>query len=137
MKITFDTASKYFFRTAGIITALGAMPVMLSPVDGLKLVTGLTYFDWSPQVSPIIGHWGIMVTGIGILLFVSATHKPIRKTTVVFSTLEKAYMVGFALYSLLNGAPYAMNYLTALIADSLMTIGGIWYWMRSTKLNKV
>lgn len=137
MKITFESASKYFFWIAGIVTALGALPTMLSPVAGLKLTTGLTYFDMSPQVSPLIGHWGIMVTGIGILLFISATHKPTRKTTVVFSTLEKAYMVGFALYSFINGDSYATNYLTPLIADSLMTIGGIWYLLKSRKLERI
>jgi hypothetical protein len=136
MKISFDYASKYFFRIAGIVTALGAIPTMLSPVEGLKLTTGLTYFDQNPQLKPLIGHWGIMVAGMGVLLFIAASQKQIRKTTILFSTFEKAYMVSFALYGYLSNAPYAGNYFIALIGDSLMVIGGIWYLIRARQLKK-
>jgi len=133
---SFETASKYFFWIAGIVTALGALPTMLSPVGGLRLATGLSYFDQSPQVFPLIGHWGIMVVGIGVLLFLAATNKQLRKTTVIYSTLEKGYMVGMALYAYLGDAPYAGNYLVALIADTSMVIGGIWYLLRRRKLKQ-
>jgi hypothetical protein len=79
MNYSFQKTSKYFFWIAGIITTLGALPTMLSPVGGLRLTTGLTYFDQSPQVFPFIGHWGIMVAGLGVLLFLSATSKQISK----------------------------------------------------------
>lgn len=131
--ITFENGSKYFFWIAGVVTTIGALPTMLSPVMGLELSMGLTYFDVAPQVSPLIGHWGIMVTGIGLLLFASASNKSIRKTTAIFSTLEKAYMVGFAIYGFYSGAPYAGHYISALVADSLMIIGGVWYLMQSRK----
>lgn len=137
MNMSFEKRSKYFFWAAGIITSLGSLPTMLSPVGGLNFSLGLTYFDQSPQVFPIIGHWGIMVVGIGVLLFLSATNKPIRKTTVIFSTLEKGYMVSTAVYCFLIDAPYARNYLAALVADSSMVLGGIWYLWRSWKLNQV
>jgi hypothetical protein len=137
MKITFEKASKYFFWIAGIVTTLGALPTMFSPVNGLQLTTGLTYFEQSPQVSPILGHWGIMVTGMGILLFLSATNKQIRRTTVIFSTLEKSYMVGFALYCFFVEAPYAKNYIIAIIGDSLMVIGGISYLILSWRLKQI
>jgi len=87
-------------------------------------------------VFPILGHWGIMVVGIGVLLFLSATNKQIRKTTIIFSTLEKSYLVSAILYCLLIDAPYARNYIAALIADSSMVIGGIWYLWRSWKLKQ-
>lgn len=132
----FEKASKIFFWVAGAVTALGALPMMLSPSAGLRLMTGLEYAGQTPQLSPIVGHWGIMVAGMGVLLFLSATNKQIRKTTVIFSTLEKAYMVGGALYCFLIGAPYAGNYVVPLIGDSLMVIGGIWYLLQSRKLGQ-
>jgi hypothetical protein len=135
MKVSFDQASKYFFWTAGVITALGTIPPMVCPVQGLHLTTGLTYFEESPQLAPVIGHWGIMVVGMGVLLFLSATKKSIRKSTVIFSTAEKSYMVGFAVYNFAIGAPYASNYILPMIGDSLMVIGGIWYLLRSKILN--
>lgn len=136
MSDSFDKASKYFFWIAGAVTALGALPSMLSPAHGLQLTIGLRYYEQSPQVSPIVGHWGIMVVGMGVLLFLSATLKTIRKTTILFSTIEKAYMVGFAIYNFSVAAPYAMNYMTALIGDSLMVLGGIWYSRLSHKLKR-
>jgi hypothetical protein len=136
MNNSFDQASKYFFWLAGVVTALGASFSMVSPVGGLELSTGLTYFEESPQLTPIVGHWGIMVTGMGVLLFLSATRKTIRKTTILFSTAEKAFMVGFALYNFSMGAPYAMNYLIPLVGDSLMVLGGIWYIWQSRKLKR-
>ncbi len=136
MNNSFDQASKYFFWIAGAVTAIGALPSMLSPVGGLEITTGLTYFEESPQLIPIVGHWGIMVTGMGVLLFLSATLKTIRKTTILFSTAEKAYMVGFALYNFSIGASYAMNYLIPLVGDSLMVLGGIWYLRQSQKLKR-
>ncbi len=136
MKLTFDKSSKYFFWAAGVLTTIGALPTMLCPESGFRLSFGLTYFDQSPQVLPVIGHWGIMVVGIGVLLFLSANNKKIRKTTVIFSTLEKVYLVSFAAYGFMVGAPYAANYISALIGDSLMVIGGIWYLLRSWKLKQ-
>jgi len=100
---------------------VGALPTRLSPVGGLHFPVGLTYFDHSSQVLPIIDNWGIMVVGIG-------------KTTIIFSTLEKSYMVSEALYGVLIGTPYARNYLAALITDSRMMLGGIWYLLRSRQL---
>ena len=136
MNDSFAKKSKYFFWLAGILTALGSLPTMLSPVGGLRLSFGLTYFDQSPQIFPIVGHWGIMVVGIGVLLFLSATNKQIRKTTVIFSTVEKTYLVFAILYCFLIGAPYAKNYLAASIADTSMAIGGIWYLWRSRNLKQ-
>lgn len=132
----FEKASKIFFWVAGIATALGPLPLMLSPSAGFRLVTGLEYLDQAPQMSPVVGHWGTMVVGMGVLLFLSATNKALRKTTVIFSTLEKIYMVGGALYCHLIGAPYASGYNIALVGDSLMVIGGIWYLVQSRKLGQ-
>jgi hypothetical protein len=72
-----------------------------------------------------------MVVGIGVLLFLPAADKQIRKTTTIFSTLEKGYMVSAVVYCFLMDAPYARNSLAALIADSTMATGGVWYLWRS------
>jgi hypothetical protein len=137
MRINFEKASKYFFWIAGLVTAIGTIPILLNPVNGLRLTTGLTYFDKSPQLTPIVGHWGIMVAGIGVMLFISGTIKSIRKSIVLFSIVEKTYIVGFAVFNYINNAPYAPNYIIPLIGDSLMVLGGIWYLVQSKKLQQV
>lgn len=136
MKFTFENASKYFFWAAGLVTLSGPLLVMLMPVEGFNLFTGLTYMDESPQVFPIIGHWGTMVAGMGVLLFLSGKNKAIRKTTVIFSTIEKAYMIFVALYCIFTKQPFAANYYMVMVADSLMVIGGIWYLLQSSRLKQ-
>jgi hypothetical protein len=136
VNFSFENASKYFFWVAGTITALGALPTMVSPVGGFHFSTGLSYFDQSPQVFPIIGHWGIMVAGLGVLLFRSASNKQMRKTTVIYAVFEKAYLVGVALYCFLIHAPYARNYLAVVIVDGTLAIGGILYFLQSRKLGQ-
>lgn len=137
MNQSFEKYSKYFFWIAGILTFSGPLLILLSPVDGFKLITGLTYIDQSPQVFPVIGHWGMMVAGIGVLLFVSGKNKAIRKSTVLFSTIEKAYIVMMAVYCIYTKQTFASNYYLALVADSSMAIGGLWYLIRSRQLKQV
>jgi hypothetical protein len=133
-EVSFEKASKYFLWVAGAVTAFAGLPIALSPVRGFRLALGLDYFDKSPQVFPVIGHWGCMVVALGVLMFLSATRKEIRKSTVVFATFEKSYAVMLALYLLLTDAPYAKNYLLVLFADGSMVFGGIWYLLRSRSL---
>jgi hypothetical protein len=137
VNVPFEHKAKYFFWIAGALTTAAALPTMISPVEGFHRSFGLNYFDQSPQVAPVIGHWGLMVAGIGVLLFLSATNKQIRKTTVIYATLEKAYIVSAAVYCFFIHAPYARNYLLALVADGLMGAGGLWYLLRSRALNQV
>jgi hypothetical protein len=131
---SFDKTSKYFFWIAGAVTALGALPIAVSPVAGFRLALGFDYFAQSPQLFPVIGHWGVMVAGLGVLMFVAATRKELRRTTIIFATIEKAYIVATILYCFLSAAPYAQSYLVPLVADGAMTIGGIWYLLRSRSL---
>jgi len=136
MKLTFEKSSTYFFWAAGIVTLSGPALVMVMPAEGFKLFSGLTYMDESPQVFPVIGHWGMMVVGIGVLLFLSGKNKALRKTTVIFSTVEKAYMVFTILYCIYTNQPFAANYYLPLVADSSMVIGGIWYLLQSNRLKQ-
>jgi hypothetical protein len=133
---SFEKSSKYFFWVAGIVTIAGSLPTMLSPSKGFNLTFGLNYIDQSPQLIPIIGHWGTMVVGIGVLLFLSGKIKKLRKSTAIYSTLEKGFLVCGALYCFVIDAPYSTNYIGAIVADSLQAIGGIWYLWRSHHLGQ-
>jgi hypothetical protein len=136
MNTSFEKQAKYFFWIAGVLTTVAALPIMLSPVQGLHVLTGLSYYDVSPQLAPIVGHWGMMVAGIGVLMFLAANHKELRKTAALFATAEKVYIVSAALYCFAIHAPYAHNYVVPLVADGTMAIGGLWYLLRSRALNQ-
>jgi hypothetical protein len=43
MNHSFEKTSKHFYWTAGIVTTLGALPTMVSPVATFRLAVGLTY----------------------------------------------------------------------------------------------
>jgi hypothetical protein len=136
VNLAFEKTAKYFLWVAGAVTTLGAFPMMVSPAKGLYYTMGLTYFNQSPQLAPIIGHWGIMVTGIGVLLFYSATHKEIRKAAVIYATLEKLYIVSAILYCFAIHAPYAHYYMLGLVVDGPLALGGLWYLLKSRALNQ-
>jgi hypothetical protein len=136
MNQSFGKYSKFFFWIAGILTFLGSVLIFIMPVEGFKIVTGLTYLDKSPQLFPVVGHWGIMVAGIGVLLFVSGNNKAIRKPVVIYSTIEKSYMVFVVAYCVITKQTFATSYYLPLAADGLMVIGGLWYLIRSKQLTQ-
>ena len=134
MNDNFHKLSKYYFWLAGLITICGSVTTAVSPISGFKLALNLTYFEDSPQLMPIIGHWGVMVLGIGMLLFLSGKNKNLRKTAVIFSTLEKGYLVSFSIYWVTYKMPNASSFILPIMMDGLITLGGIWYWWRSSLL---
>jgi hypothetical protein len=134
MNDTFHKLSKYYFWIAGLITICGSITTALSPISGFKLALNLSYFESSPHLMPIIGHWGVMVLGIGILLFLSGKNKKLRKSTAVFSTLEKGYLVCFSIYWVITQSPNAGSYILPIFMDGFIALGGIWYLWRSIKL---
>jgi hypothetical protein len=136
MNESFAKQSKYYFWIAGCVTALSALPLAIWPITAPQTLMGLTYYDQSPQLEPIVGHWGLMVALLGVLLFVSATAKHLRRSTILFAIIEKLYFVAAAIYCFSIGAPYAHCYLPALIVDSLLSLGGIWYIFRSWRLHE-
>lgn len=137
MNHSFEKYSKYFFWIAGILTFSGPLLILIMPDEGFKLITGLTYFDKSPQLFPVIGHWGMMVAGIGVLLFLSGNNKAIRKPIVIYSSIEKFYMVLIAAYCIITRQTFAANYFLPMAADSVMLIGGLWYLIRSNQLKQI
>ena len=72
--------------------------------------------DYTPSSVPALRHWGMMVFGIGALMVVAAFRPWLRFETVLFSTIEKAFMVYLFLSNL--GQPWAKGYLVAFLIDS-------------------
>ncbi len=119
--------NKIYFWTAGIVTALGAFPLMITPLKATKSVLGI---DLSSQLDiiPLVAHWGIMVTGIGVFLCAAAMVQKLRKAAIIYSTLEKLYMVSILLYSMTTNSEVSDHYLLIFVVDSLIVIGAIFYY---------
>ena len=122
----------WYFRISGIITTIGALPSMILPEKGTHLMFGgmptLTYPD---EVFPLIGHWGVMVVGIGIMIYLSAKNLALRKNIIWYSLIEKSYLVLSGLYLLSVSPTLGAMYLGAIILDGLQIIGGIYYLFKN------
>jgi O-antigen/teichoic acid export membrane protein len=122
-----EKINKIYFWTAGIVTALGALPFMIMPLKATKLSLGI---DLSPQLDivPLIAHWGIMVTGIGIFLCAAAMVLELRKAAIIYATLEKLYMISLLIYFMMTNSKISDHYLLIFVVDSLILIGAILYY---------
>jgi hypothetical protein len=83
--------------------------------------------DYTPASVPALRHWGIMVFGIGILMVAAAFRPWLRFETMVFSTVEKGFMVYLFLSNL--GQPWAMGYVFAFVVDSTIVAYSIVYFI--------
>jgi hypothetical protein len=70
---------------------------------------------------------GIMIFGIGVLMVVAAFRPWLRFETMLFSTIEKAFMVYLFLSNL--GQPWVMGYIGAFLLDSTIVACSIVYFI--------
>ena len=113
---------KWFLIVFGLATC-GTLPFaidinLLTPIFG-----GLV--DYTPSSVPALRHWGIMIFGIGVLMVVAAFRPWLRFETMLFSTIEKAFMVYLFLSNL--GQPWVMGYVGAFLLDSTIVAYSIVY----------
>lgn len=121
----------WYFRLSGIITILGALPSMLSPQIGTHLsMGGMPTLTFPDEIFPLIGHWGVMVVGIGVMLYLSAKNEVLRKNIIWYSLVEKSYLVISGLYMFTISPKFGMMYMGAIILDSLQVLGGIFYLIK-------
>jgi len=81
--------------------------------------------DYTPSGVPALRHWGVMVFGIGILMVIAAFRPWLRFETMVFSFIEKTFMVYLFLSNF--GQPWAMGYISAFVVDSIIVAYSIFY----------
>ncbi|NLR90685.1 hypothetical protein [Flammeovirga agarivorans] len=118
---------KFFLHFSGVATLLGPLPSMISPVSGTLLTLKLDISSVN-GLAPVIGHWGIMIVGIGVLIFLSASQKEIRKTTLLYAIAEKVYMVSGGVYTLITLPEVGMNFIPVIISDTIQIIGFTLYF---------
>jgi hypothetical protein len=95
---------KYFLIVFGLGTC-AVLPIALDVNFLTPILGGLV--DYTPSSVPIMRHWGIMVFGIGVLMVAAAFRPWLRFETMLFSTVEKAFMIFLFLSNL--GQPWVMG----------------------------
>ena len=83
--------------------------------------------DYTPSSVPALRHWGIMIFGIGVLMVVAAFRPWLRFETMVFSAVEKSFMVYLVLTDL--GQPWAKGYLLPFVVDSTIVAYSMLYFI--------
>ena len=86
-----------------------------------------------------------MIFGIGVLMVVAAFRPWLRFETMLFSTIEKSFMVYLSLTNL--GQSWAMGYLFPFVVDSTIVAYSIAYfisnqgrpqgWIRASKIHSL
>jgi hypothetical protein len=115
---------KWFLIVFGLATC-GTLPLAFDSNLITPMLGGLV--DYTPSSVPALRHWGIMVFGIGALMVVAAFRPWLRFETMVFSAVEKAFMVYLFLSNLAQ--PWIRGYLLAFLIDSTITAYSILYFI--------
>ena len=115
---------KWFLILFGLATC-GSLPFAVDVNLVTPMLGGLV--DYTPSSVPILRHWGIMVFGIGALMVAAAFRPWLRFETMLFSTVEKAFLVYLFLSNL--GQPWGMGYLFMFMLDSTIVVYSIVYFI--------
>jgi len=115
---------KWCLIVFGVLTC-GTLPFAIDIRLFTPMLGGLV--DYTPASVPALRHWGIMVFGIGVLMVVAAFRPWLRFETMVFSAVEKAFMVYLVLSSL--GQPWARGYLVPLVIDATIVAYSVIYFI--------
>lgn len=95
----------------------------------IKLLTPMlgNVVDYTSSSVPALRHWGIMVFGIGVLMVVAAFRPWLRFEVMLFSTVEKAFMVYLFISNL--SQPWGRGYLLPFLVDSTIVAYSLLYFI--------
>ena len=115
---------KWFLIVAGLATCL-TLPFALD----INLFTPMLgrLVDYTPSSVPALRHWGIMIFALGALMIAAAFRPWLRFETILFATVEKAFIAYLFLSNL--GQPWVMGYFGAFVVDSAIAAYGILYFL--------
>jgi hypothetical protein len=115
---------KWFLIVFGAATCM-TLPYAIDINLLTPMLGGLV--DYTPSSVPALRHWGIMIFGIGVLMAVAAFRPWLRFETMVFSTIEKSFMVYLFLTNL--GQSWAIGYIIPFLVDSTIVAYSLVYFM--------
>jgi hypothetical protein len=123
MKRFFDVTFGPFFVITGMVTALGALNAFwprwtAEKVDLIPFVQDYTI---------ILRHWGFMLGLMGIFMIVAAFYKAWRNPILIFSALEKSFIVCLVLIDF--SRPYARGLWAGAGMDATVVLYTIVYFL--------
>ncbi len=122
MKKFIDKTIKPVLIIGGTVTALAGLNAFF-PRFSVENVQNL---EWIQDYTIFVQHWGIMVCIMGLMMVVAAFKESWRFPIMLYSALEKAFMV-FLAFSNLNYS-YSQGFLAPATMDAIIVIYSIFYF---------
>jgi hypothetical protein len=112
-----DTYIRWLLIITGVFTA-ASVGVFLQPVKQIALIYGESLTG--AAVPMLVRHWGLLITGAGVLLIYAAFNPPLRVPMMVLGVVEKVVLAGSILSTPLRKRPIpiaiaALDLLIALL----------------------
>ena len=82
--------------------------------------------EWVPEYTIFVQHWGIMVSLMGVFMVAAAFKVAWRTPILLYSLLEKAFMVFLVVTNL--GQPYSSGFWVPAAMDAGITVWSIVYF---------
>jgi hypothetical protein len=111
----------------GIGTALAGANAFM-PEWATENVQGI---EWAQDYTIFVQHWGIMVSLMGVFMFGAAFKESWRYPIMMYSLIEKAFMVFLVLSNL--DSTYSDGFYVPAIMDSVITVYSILYFLSLRK----
>jgi len=122
MKRFFYLAFKPFFVISGIATALGALNAFWPRWAAEKV----ELIPFVQDYTIILQHWGFMLGLMGVFMIVAAFRVDLRKPILIFSALEKTFIVHLAAANI--SRPYARGLWFGAAMDATVVLYTIGYF---------
>lgn len=122
---------KPFLIIGGLVT-MYAVIYAINPASALQDMNGL---DFDPQYVFIIRHWGIMVGLMGLLIAASAFKPSWREPIILYSFLEKLFMVYLYFSNFYNPETAYLNdvFVPFAITDVIICVYTLGYWFEQSR----
>ena len=122
MKRFFDLTFRPFFVITGIGTA-GAFIYAFWPEWALPQIAKIAHRE---EYTILVRHFGIMVGLMGVFMVVAAFRENWRNPILIYSGVEKAFMVYLVLANL--SQPYSQGFWLAAVMDAAVVLYTIAYF---------
>lgn len=122
MKSFIERTFRPFFVLTGAGTALAAGDA-LWPQWALKNIQKISFI---PDYTIIVQHWGAMVGLMGVLIIVAAFREEWRNPILVYSAIEKTFMVYLVLTN--RAWPYTQGFFIPVAMDTAVVLYTIVYF---------
>ena len=111
-----------FLIVGGLLTAVAVMYAVAPQMANNRSLK----LSWNEQYVILVRHWGFMVFLVGGLLIWSIFDRSMLFPAMLFSAVEKAFMVGLFFGNLKK--PWIKGFRSIAVIDSLMVIYSLLYF---------